>query len=79
MQPFRDLVKPNSKFKWTPTMQRLFEESKQKLIEQSIEGIRTYDPARTTCLQMDWSKDGIGYLLFTEILPVRYSEGPGLL
>ena len=63
MQPFRELVKQNSKFTWDATLQKLFEDSKAKLIEVISEGIRTYDTSLPTCIQCDWSKDGIGYLL----------------
>ena len=63
MQPFRELVKQNSKFTWDSTLQKLFEDSKAKLIEVISEGIRTYDTSLPTCIQCDWSKDGIGYLL----------------
>ena len=66
MQPFRDLVKQSTKFHWDETLENLFQESKKILIEQSIEGIRTFDTTRNTCLQTDWSKDGIGYLLLQQ-------------
>jgi len=63
MQPFRELVKPNNKFHWDKTLDTLFNESKEKLITATKDGIRSFDTKRTTCLQTDWSKIGIGYLL----------------
>ena len=45
MQPLRNLVKKNSKFKWNANLDQIFEDSKQKLVECSIEGIQTYDLA----------------------------------
>lgn len=63
MLPFRELVRPNSTFKWDATLQKLFEESKVTLLNAISEGIRTYDTSRPTIIQCDWSKDGIGYLL----------------
>ena len=63
MQPFRSLVKRNSKFYWDETLDQLFKKSKEKLISAVEDGIRTFDYHRITCLQTDWSKEGIGYLL----------------
>ena len=54
MQPFRDLVKQSTKFHWDETLERLFQESKKILIEQSIEGIRTFDTTRNTCQRRNW-------------------------
>ena len=34
MQPFRDLLKPKSTFYWDETLQKLFEESKETIIEE---------------------------------------------
>ena len=63
MQLFRDLVKPNSKFHWDETLEKLVQDSKALLITAVEEGIRSFDINRPTCLQTDWSKEGIGYLL----------------
>ena len=63
MQPFRDLVKPNSKFHWDETLDKLFQDWKALLITAVEEGIRSFDINRRTCLQTDWSKEGISYLL----------------
>ena len=63
MAPFRELVKPNSKFQWTNELEALFLEAKERIIAQVREGVRSYDTKRRTCLQTDWSKEGLGYLL----------------
>ena len=76
MLPFRELVKHNSKFEWNTTLQKLFDESKQKLIENISDGIRTYDTSRQTCIQCDWSKDGIGYLLLQKHCPCPLDKMP---
>ena len=76
MQPFRELVKPNVKFHWNQTLEQIFRESKEVLIRQCEEGIRTFDPARNTCLQTDWSKEGIGYLLLQQHCQCDESKGP---
>ena len=61
-----ELVKPNNKFLWNETLEDLFQKSKEVLIQQSIDGIRTFDIARNTCIQTDWCKEGIGYLLLQQ-------------
>ena len=63
MQPFRDLIKPNSKFHWDETLDKLFQDSKALLITAVEEGIRSFDINQHTCLQTNWSQEGIGYLL----------------
>ena len=63
MQPFRELIKPNQKFYWDDVLDTLFESSKSILIDLVKDGVQSYDISKTTCLQPDWSKDGVGYLL----------------
>ena len=63
MQPFRELVKPGRTFYWDENLDDLFNKSKNIIKEKAIEGIKTYDIQKTTCLQTDWSRQGIGYLL----------------
>ena len=63
MQPFRDLIKPNQKFYWDNTLAELFESSKTVLVDLVKDGVESYDVSKTTCIQPDWSKDGVGYLL----------------
>jgi len=63
MQLFRSLVKHNLKFYWDETLHKLFNDSKKLIITAVQDGIRSFNYHRTTCLQTNWSKDGIGYLL----------------
>ena len=63
MEPFRDAIKPNRTFYWDENLSEIFERSKKLLIDMVKDGIRTFDVLRGTCLQTDWSRDGIGYLL----------------
>ena len=63
MQPFRDLIKPNQKFYWDSVLDNLFESSKTVLINLVKDGVQSYDISKPTCIQPDWSKDGVGYLL----------------
>ena len=64
MQPFRDLLKPKSAFYWDETLQKLFEESKETIIEEIRNGVCIFDKSKPTCLATDWSKLGIGCWLF---------------
>jgi hypothetical protein len=66
MQPFRELVKKNSKFTWDEHLEEIFKHSKNILIGKVEEGIRSFDVNRRTCIQTDLSKDGIGYLLLQQ-------------
>ena len=66
MQPFRYLVKTNTKFIWNNTLHKLFAESKALIINKVKEGIKSFDINRRTCLQTDWSREGIGYLLLQQ-------------
>ena len=63
MEPFRELVKHNATFQWNTTPDELFEQAKAILISKVEEGIHIFDINRKTCLQTDWSKAGVGYLL----------------
>ena len=71
MAPFRALVKPNATFTWTEELKELFQRCKRKIIDQVSEGVRKYNTKRATCIQTDFSKQGIGYLLLQ-----KYCECP---
>ena len=63
MQPFRELIQVNSKFTWDDNPDKIFNDSKAKVVSLVEEGVHTFDTSHRTCLQTDCSKDGIGYLL----------------
>ena len=73
MQPFRQLLKPGTKFVWNDHLNNLFEESKCAIVKEIEEGVRIFDPAKPTCLATDWSKTGIGFWLFQ-----KHCQCPGL-
>jgi len=81
MAPFRDLIKPNQKFYWDNALDIAFEKSKVVIVDLVRTGVKSFDMKRTTCIQPDWCKDGIGYLLLqkyckcTEISPLCCAEG----
>lgn len=54
----------NTKFHWDNNLNDIFVQSKESLISKIIEGIHSFDITKKTCLPTDWSKDGVGYLLF---------------
>ncbi|MEL6802274.1 MAG: reverse transcriptase domain-containing protein, partial [Bacteroidota bacterium] len=76
MAPFRDLVKPNSVFKWTPELKFLFEDAKNRILQQVETGVRQYDVNRETCLQTDFCKDGLGYLLLQKFCDCSLEKAP---
>jgi hypothetical protein len=63
MRPFRDLLKPKSPFYWDSQLQQLFEESKESIVQDILQGVRIFDTGRKTCLTTDWSKEGLGFFL----------------
>ena len=64
MAPFREFLKPSTKFDWTPALQALFEEAKTFIIREVRNGVQIFDKERTTCLVTDWSKEGTGFWLY---------------
>ena len=53
MAPFRHLLKPSTKFKWTEELGKCFEESNMKIIGLVEEGVRPFDLQLVTCLSPD--------------------------
>ena len=76
MSPFRELLKHNKKFYWDATLEKLFQETKTKIVEQIEHGIRTFDCKKASCLSTDWSKTGIGFFLFQQSCSCQPIEGP---
>ena len=64
LQPFREVLKKDTRFQWTDELERLFQESKALIISEIHQGVEIFDKARPTCLATDWSKDGLGFWLF---------------
>ena len=63
MEPFRTLLQPNTPFRWSEKLDRLFEETKTAIIEEIKRGVEIFDKERPTCLATDFSKGGIGFWL----------------
>ena len=76
MAPFRNLVKPHTPFVWTPELMRLFEEAKSLILKQVETGVRQFSIKRATCLQTDFCKEGIGYLLLQKFCNCPVDKAP---
>ena len=76
MQPFRELVKPNSKFQWSQSLEDAFQYSKSVIVDLVKEGITTFDINRKTCLAPDWSKQGMGFLLLQKYCDCPDDKAP---
>ena len=63
MTPFRELIKPNTPFYWDDNLEHIFTTSKEHLIKLVKHGVRNFDTSKPTCIQTDWSQQGIGFLL----------------
>lgn len=63
MAPFRELLKPRQPFYWDHTLEDIFQQSKQKILEEISNGVRIFDKERPTCLITDWSRTGLGFWL----------------
>ena len=67
LAPLRSLLKHSNgekpKFTWNDQLQQAFDTSKQHVVNSVIDGIKSFNPHLRTCLQCDWSKDGIGFVL----------------
>ena len=81
LQPFRDLLKKTTAFYWDGVLQRLFEESKNRIADMVLEGITRFQVGKWTALMTDWCKSGVGYLLMQkyceceEITPICCQGG----
>ena len=62
MEPFRQLLSAKT-FYWDDALEKIFKESKQKIVALVSDGVKTFEPKRPTCLATDWSKSGIGFHL----------------
>ena len=67
LAPLRSLLqhkgKENPKFVWNDQLQQAFEQSKEHIVNAVKDGIKSFDPQKLTCIQSDWSRSGIGFLL----------------
>ena len=64
MSPIQTLFYTKTTVQWDDDMEWAFQQSKREIIKAIEEGVKLFDPARTTVLSPDWSKTGIGYFLY---------------
>ena len=82
MAPFRELLRKDTTFYWDNALNSVFEQSKKKIVESVIEGVKMFSIDRTTCLATDWSRTGIGFFLLQKYCDCTNLEkapvcGPG--
>ena len=63
IQPFRELLKPSTKFEWTEQLKEAFVKSKDEIIRLVKHGVKQFQPEKVTCLSTDFSKGGLGWIL----------------
>ena len=65
MAPFRELLssKTSKAWYWDEAMTDLFNKSKEEIVSQVSEGVRTFEKGRPTILSTDWSRTGVGFTL----------------
>ena len=67
MTPFRELLQSNSKtVYWDSHLQEIFETSRKSICEAALHGLKYFNTRDRLSLQTDWSKKGIGFVLFQQ-------------
>ena len=64
MEPFRELLKAKTEYTWTPALQTSFESARKEIVAIVSNGVKTFKIGDHTCLITDWSRKGIGYVLY---------------
>ena len=53
VEPFRHLLRPDSQFIWSPTLQECFDKAKEKIVEAAKEDVRHLEVDKPMCLACD--------------------------
>ena len=64
MEPCRKLLAKNSEYLWTDKLQTSLELAKTEIVKPVAKGVTSYKLDSWTCLVTDWSKTGIGYVMW---------------
>ena len=64
MEPFRGLLKAKSVFAWTDELQTAFDVAKEEICNLVVAGVRAFVIGAYLCLITDWSRTGVGYVLW---------------
>merc|ERR1712082_16725 len=63
-EPFRKLLSKNAEFAWTPELQGAFLRAREEIVALVQHGVKSFRLGAHTCLITDWSKQGVGYVLW---------------
>ena len=81
MELFPELLQPKMVFCWNDGLQKAFYAAKAEIVRLVVAGVKSFKLGEWLCLVTDWSRRGIGYVLFknrckcTEIKPGCCKEG----
>ena len=64
MSPFKPLLKKNSSFAWSQELQDAFDSDKSQINSLVKNGVKSYQLGSHTFLVTDWSRFGIGFVLW---------------
>ena len=64
MEPFRELLKKKSEYVWSQALQDSFDVARAEIVRLVQQGVRTYKLGAWTCLVTDWSRRGLGFVLW---------------
>ena len=64
LAPFRDLLKKNTEWYWDNSLDEIFSNCKKMIVDQVIDGVKTFQVNQPCALWTDWSKEGVGFSLF---------------
>ena len=76
MQPFREFLKGKQKFYWDDQLDNLFQETKEKLVQEITDGIQNFTADKPICISTDWSKSGVGFILLQHHCSCHPSSAP---
>ena len=64
MEPFRDLLQPKKVFGWSEELQSAFDRARSEIVRLVVDGVKSFQLGKWLCLVTDWSRRGIGYVLW---------------
>lgn len=64
MEPFRGLLSKKGTFAWSEEMEVAFTRARDQIMRLMEKGVTVFVAGQWLCLVTDWSKTGIGYVLW---------------
>ena len=77
MLPFRELLSSKVPFQWNDALDKAFQKSKEEIIQQCQNGVKSFNLSSPTCLATDWSRYGMGFWLTQKTCSCPSSTSPG--